>query len=197
MTLERAEPYEWALRAVSAFLDRLPGPTMFIGGLAVIAHGHVRTTVDIDATVSGKDVSPDHIVEVAATHDIYPRIDDVLAFARRNQVLLLAHRPTGVELDLSLAWLPFEQEALARRTVVRFGDLELRVCDPEDLIVYKLVAARPLDLEDARQIALRHHKRIDRERVRGILAAFDDALDDGRPRVELWRDIERSAFRGD
>jgi len=48
-----------------------------------------------------------------------------------------------------------------------------------------------------RQIALRHHKRIDRERVRGILAAFDDALDDGRPRVELWRDIERSAFRGD
>lgn len=195
MTLESAEHYERALRAVSAFLDQLPGPAMFIGGLAVIAHGHIRTTDDIDATVSGEDVSADRILQVAAAHDIYPRMDDVLAFARRNQVLLLVHRPTGVELDLSLAWLPFEQQALARRMVVRFRDLELRVCDPEDLIVYKLVAARPLDLEDARQIALRHHTRIDRERVRRILTAFDEALDDGRSRVELWRGVERSAFR--
>jgi hypothetical protein len=197
MTHDRAEPYEQALRAVSAFLDQLPGPTMFIDGLAVIAHGHIRTTDDIDATVSGEDVSADRIVQWAAAHDIHPRMDDALAFARRNQVLLLVHRPTGVELDLSLAWLPFEREALARRTIVRLRDLELRVCDPEDLIVYKLVAARALDLEDARQIALRHHTRIDRERVRRLLTAFDDALDDGRSRVELWRDVERSAFRTD
>jgi len=195
MTFDRTEPYEQALRVVSTFLDTLPAPSMFIGGLAVIAHGHVRTTDDLDATVSGEDLSIDRIVQLAAAHDIYPRIDDALAFARRNQVLLLVHGPTGVELVLSLAWLPFEQEALARRTVVRFGDLALRVCDPEDLIVYKLVAARPLDLEDASQIALRHHKRIDRERVRRILAAFDEVLDDGRPRVELWRDVQRSAFR--
>lgn len=188
------ESYERALRAVSALLAALPGPTMFIGGLAVIVHGHVRTTDDIDATASGQRVTPEQIVSLAVAHDIHPRIADALTFARRTQVLLLVHGPTGVKVDLSLAWLPFEEEALARQMIVRFHDLELHVCDPEDLIVYKLVAARPVDLEDARQVAMRHRARIDRERVRRTLTAFDEILEDGRSRIDLWRAIETSAY---
>ena len=168
---------------------------MLIGGLAVIAHGHVRTTDDIDATVSAQGTSPEQIVELARVQDIYPRIDDAIAFARRNQVLLLIHRPTGIELDLSLAWLPFEEQALARSVVVRFRGLELRVCDLEDLIVYKLVAARPVDIEDARQLSMRHHTRIDRDKMTRRLTEFDEMLEDSRSRVAIWRDIERSAFR--
>ncbi len=193
MTAGEPEPYERALRAVSTFLDALPAPAMLIGGLAVIAHGHVRTTDDIDATVSGEGISLDQIVKLAATFEIHPRIDDVLTFARSTQVLLLVHRPTGIQLDLSLAWLRFEKEALTRRAVVRFLDLELHVCAPEDLIVYKLAAARPVDLEDARQLAMRHRTRIDRERVRRTLAEFDALLEDGRSRVALWEQVERSA----
>ena len=58
MTAGAPESFERALRAVSALLAVLPGPTMFIGGLAVIVHGHVRTTDDIDATTSGQRVTP-------------------------------------------------------------------------------------------------------------------------------------------
>lgn len=107
--------FERALRAVMALLDALPGPTMLIGGIAVIAHGHVRTTDDIAATVSGKDVTAEQILAVAAGHDIESRIDDPVAFARRNQVLLLVHRPTGVPVDVSLAWLAFEEAAFGRQ----------------------------------------------------------------------------------
>jgi hypothetical protein len=64
----------------------------------------------------------------------------------------------------------------------------------EDLIVYKLVAARPVDLEDARQLAMRHHAHIDRERVRRIVAEFDGVLEDGRSRIDLWLSVERSAY---
>jgi predicted nucleotidyltransferase len=187
-------PYDQALQSVVALLAELRSRAMLIGGLAVIVHGYVRTTDDIDATISGAEVSVDRILEVAVAHDIHPRIDEAAAFARRAQLLLLIHRPTGVEFDLSLAWLPFEEEALERRMLVRFQGMDLRVCDPEDLIVYKLVAARPHDLEDARQTAMRHWRRIDRERVRRTLAAFDEILEDGRSRVELWRQTERSAF---
>lgn len=189
-----ASPYEQALRAVIALLDALPGPSMLIGGLAVIAHGHVRTTDDIDATVSGSSVTPERIIEIAAGQGIHPRIQEPLSFAARTQVLLLVHRPTGVEVDLSLAWIPFEEEALARQQVVALRGLNLRVCTPEDLIVYKLVAARPLDLEDARQLAMRHRMTLDRERIRRTLAGFDEILDDDRSRVELWRETERGAF---
>ena len=58
MTGRAPESYEQALHAVSALLAALPGPAMLIGGLVVIAHGHVRTTDDIDATASGRRVTP-------------------------------------------------------------------------------------------------------------------------------------------
>lgn len=152
-----------------------------------------RTDAPVDEELARR-VTPEQILSLAAAHEIHPRIDDALAFARRTQVLLLRHRPTGVNVDLSLAWLPFEEEALARQMVVRFRDLELHVCDPEDLIVYKVVAARPVDLDDARQLAMRHRARVDRERVRRTLAEFDGVLEDGRSRVDLWRVIEESAY---
>ena len=196
MTSGAPESYERALRAVVSLLAVLPGPTMFIGGLAVIAHGHVRATDDIDTTASGQRVTPEQIVSAAAAFDIHPRMDGAVEFARRTQVLLLEHRPTGVNIDLSLAWLPFEEEALARHVVVRFRDMDLRICGPEDLIIYKVVAARPVDLEDARQIALRHWAGIDRDRVRRTLAEFDAVLEDGRSRVDLWRAIEQSGHPG-
>lgn len=193
MSGSTGRPYEDALRAVLSLLDDLPGLGMIIGGLAVIAHGHVRTTEDIDVTVSGASVTPRVVLDLAARHGIRSRIDEAVAFAERTQVLLLVHDPSGVEVDLSLAWIPFEEEALARQQHAPFGGSTIRVCHPDDLIVYKLVAARPLDLEDARQLVLRHHRAMDRERIRKTLASFDEILDDGRSRVALWQEIERSA----
>jgi len=186
MTDRSAEPFTQALSAVAAFLAALPSPGMVIGGMAVIAHGHVRTTEDIDATVAGEDVSLERLIELAATHEIRPRLPDAVAFARRTQVLLLTHIPTGVHLDLSLAWLPFERDALRRGLTVVLGNVPVRVCSPEDLVIYKLVAARPADEDDVRQMVLRHRTRIDRARVARLMSEFDAALDDGRSRVDLW-----------
>lgn len=57
-----------------------------------------------------------------------------------------------------------------------------------------LVAARRIDLDDARQLAMRHQSRIDLERERRMLAEFDAVLDNGRSRLEMWRAIETSAY---
>lgn len=52
----------------------------------------------------------------------------------------------GVSTDVAL---PFEQEAIALATTWEpISGIRLRVCRPEHLIVYKLVAARPQDLVD-------------------------------------------------
>jgi len=36
-------------------LGRVEAPSMLIGGVAVIAHGVPRTTLDVDATIEGSD----------------------------------------------------------------------------------------------------------------------------------------------
>lgn len=86
---------------------------MIIGGIAVIARGVPRLTRDVDATVAGGIIDLSAILDVLRPHGVVPRIDDVAAFAAENQVVLLQHEPSGVDVDLSLAWLPFELDALA------------------------------------------------------------------------------------
>jgi hypothetical protein len=78
---------------------------MLIGGVAVIARGVRRLTDDVDATVWAEGLETRSLLGALAAHRIVPRIDDALAFARRSQVILLQHEPSGVDIDLSLAWL--------------------------------------------------------------------------------------------
>jgi len=93
-------------------------------------------------------------------------------------VLLLRHTPSGTPIDLSLAWLPFETEALQRSTIVSIGRTAIRVPHVEDLVLYKLVAARPKDLDDAQQLLAIHRPRLDVSKLRARLAEFCAVLED-------------------
>lgn len=92
-----------ALRALAAALDALGQPAMIIGGIAVIARGVPRQTIDIDATVSAADLDLEQVVQTLATHKITPRIGDALAFAHARQVLLLARLAPAIGHDSSRA----------------------------------------------------------------------------------------------
>jgi len=160
-----------------AALDDLRAPAMIIGGVAVIARGVPRTTLDIDATIWGEGLDIQQAVAVLARHGIAPRVDDAVALARDHQVLLLRHEASGTPIDLTIAWLPFEQHALARATRLDLGVVSVRVALPEDLIVYKAVAWRDEDRRDIERLLRLHRREIDMQRVRGLVAQFAAALD--------------------
>lgn len=158
-----------ALAALGAGLDSAGFPWMCIGGIAVIAQGVRRTTTDIDVALKGEGIDLALLVRHLARHGIRPRIDDAVAFARRSQVLLLEHAPTGVDLDVSLAWLSFEHEALAAHVSIDFAGVIAPAARPEDLVIYKLFAGRAHDLTDAESLLLMHRRSIDLVRVRRVL----------------------------
>ena len=167
-----------ALGAVAGLLADLAVPSMIIGGVAVIAHGVPRSTVDIDATVLGRDVAPETLLAAAGRRDLRPRIEDAARFARAHHVLLLRHDPSGIPVDVSLAWLPFEEAALEASVAVDIMGVSVRVARPEDLIVYKLVAARPRDLDDAEALLVAHGVDVDVARVRRVVREFAEVLED-------------------
>lgn len=167
-----------ALRAVSETLAELGCPAMVIGGVAVIAHGVSRHTVDIDATVLAEQVSLEQLVEVGRKHQLIPRTAGAVEFARERQVLLLRHTASEIPIDVTLAWLPFEEEALESSQTVDFGGVSIRVPRPEDLLLYKLVAHRPRDIEDAETLLLLHGKNFDLARITDVLRQFCEALED-------------------
>ena len=184
---------EEALEALSRGLTECGAPWTVIGGIAVIARGVRRFTTDIDVAVRGDAVSIEALLETLAKFAIAPRIADAAAFAEANLVLLLRHQETGVDLDVSLAWSAFEHDALATSTLASFGRVRVPMCTPESLLVFKAIAGRPKDTEDAEAL-LALYPDIDRARARArvaelaalaevpeILVAFDALLKRTQP----------------
>lgn len=184
-----------ALAALAAALRSLEAPSMIIGGVAVIAHGVPRLTVDIDATVWSEDVELERLLAALARQRIEPRIRDALDFARQRQVLLLEHQPSGTPLEITLASLPFEREALARAASVRVADVEVPVVSPEDLVVYKAVAWRDRDRSDLEELLALHGSAMNLERVRRLVEEFAEVLEDPGRVAEFEELVGRAGLR--
>jgi len=149
---------------------------MVIGGIAVIAHGVARQTIDIDATILATRLDTSRILSALAGCSILPRIEDALEFAEKSQVLLLVHEKTRVTLEISLAFSSFEQEALEKAVEADFGGVRIPVAVPEDLVIYKALAWRDQDRYDIEQLLTLHGDHIDRKRVRTYVYEFAQIL---------------------
>jgi predicted nucleotidyltransferase len=125
-----------------------------IGGCARNVYAPPRSTRDVDFAVT-------------LTRPQYERIAAALralGFGRLTETpsddggpphVALFSDDTGGRIDLLVAHTEFERGAIARARPVVFSSLQtaLPVVRAEDLIVYKLLAARPRDLVDIEEIA--------------------------------------------
>lgn len=137
---------------------------LVIGDYAVIAHGHLRATHDLDLMVDLTGDQPLRLVEVLRAQGFAPRAPVALAAfadpaARRHWVQTLQaevfslrrERPDGLpdEIDILLD-PPFafaEAHAAALRQVLP-GGLVVPFVDRDRLIAMKRRAGRPKDLDD-------------------------------------------------
>ena len=95
--------------------------------------------------------------------------------------MLLARQPnTGVDIDVSLAWLPFEMEAISAASPTMLGAARLPVAQPEDLVIYKAVAWRPQDQQDIERLLALHGAGMDLSRVRRHVQELGEAMEEDR-----------------
>ncbi len=140
----------------------------FIGGLALQRWGEPRETVDVDLTLlTGFGGETPFVETLLSRFDA--RVENAAQFALTYRVLLL-RTESGVGLDIALGGLPFEENAVARSSLYAFpGDMQLRTCSAEDLIVMKAFAARPKDWMDVEGIIIRQTGKLDWEYIRAQL----------------------------
>lgn len=172
------QPLVRAIADLLAALEAVGAPHMIIGGLAVITRGVVRHTDDADATVWAADIDVSGLLRALRARGIVGRIPEVEAFATQSQVLLLVHQPSGVPMDVSLAWLPFERDAIARAQTVRVEGVDIPVATAQDLIVYKAIAWRDRDRHDIEELLRLHRSSVDLAYIRDRVAEFAEAIDE-------------------
>jgi hypothetical protein len=190
-----ASPIAELLAAVRAALASLGIRWYLFGAQAAILYGAARLTADVDITL---DCGPHPVEKVLAALEargFAPRVDNALAFMTETRVLPMFHGPTRIPLDVVLAG-PGPEERFLRHAEERLVDgVPVPVAAPDDLIVMKVLAGRPQDLEDVIAILAAQGSRIDLERAADTLRVLEQALDrrDLLPRLEQ---AQASARRG-
>jgi hypothetical protein len=145
---------------IQTFIQSKEWRFCFIGGLAVIRWGEIRMTQDVDLCVLSGFRNEEIFIRSLLTA-FKSRISDAADFALSNRVLLLS-ASNGVDIDLSLAGLPFEEQMIERASPFSYcHDCELITCSAEDLIVLKAFADRTRDWADIESILLKQGKHID------------------------------------
>ncbi len=143
-----AAPLVEVLGALTGWSVAAHMPYVVVGGIAASLLGRPRLTQDVDALAIAAEADWARVLSEAAPWRLVARGPDPLAFARRTRVLLLRHEPTGIDLDVIFAGMPFEAEAVTRGTEVDVGGVRMRLPRVEDLLIMKAIAHRPKDLED-------------------------------------------------
>ena len=116
-----------ALSALAAWFRAEKVEGMVIGGVAASIVGRPRVTRDVDVLVAVPEESWDSFLQSGTQFGFVPRVSGAVEFARTSRVLLLRHEPSDTEIDVALAGLPFEREALRRCRVVQIHGVDVPV----------------------------------------------------------------------
>lgn len=173
-----------ALAEVLADLGRAFGAIgvrwYLFGAQAAVLYGAARLSADVDVTVALGERGVAELVAALNTTGFEARVPEPAAFAETSRVLPVVHRPTRMPADVVLAGPGLEERFLAQAEVRTIEDVVVPVASASDLVVMKVLAGRPQDLDDA--IA--------------VLRAQGDGLDAARARATL-REVERALDRRD
>jgi hypothetical protein len=166
-----------ALEVLTALSTVLPrwGQWYLFGAQAVIAYGVPRLSADVDVTLKLSPDDPQRFARDMATAGFALRVDDE-DFVRRTRVMPFVHLATAMPLDVVLAGSGLEDEFIDRARTVDIGGVTVPLIDPEDLLIAKILAGRPKDLEDARGLWRLRGPELDSARIRRTLQLLEQAL---------------------
>ncbi len=138
---------------------------LVVGGVALVLHGAVRLTVDLDLMVALDGKNLGKFIGSMTAGGYRPKLPVPAAdFAKKEKrelwiseknmkVFSFFHpdRPFEIVDVFVDEPLPF-REAYSRREVVRAGALNIPVVSRKDLIALKKISGRPQDLEDIKML---------------------------------------------
>ncbi|HET9300622.1 MAG TPA: nucleotidyl transferase AbiEii/AbiGii toxin family protein [Candidatus Polarisedimenticolaceae bacterium] len=133
---------------------------VIVGGVAVVLHGHVRLTTDLDLIVDLEPEQARKAIDVLVGLGLRPRAPvDPRQFAEpqlramwiqeKGMRVFTMFDPAGRrEVDLFIETpIPFEQ-LWSRSVEMKLTDTTVRVASIADLIALKRASGRPVDLQD-------------------------------------------------
>jgi predicted nucleotidyltransferase len=147
---------------------------VIIGGAAAIIHGRLRTTEDIDVTLLTDLEDLGTLYKLISSH-YCPIWRDSENFFKKNFVLPVFDEETKVRIDFAAGLSEFDRKVLERKVQKKIGKILINICSVEDLIIYKLISARPQDLLDIEALLKINKDNLDQKYMKSTAKAFIEA----------------------
>jgi hypothetical protein len=149
---------------------------MIIGGLALAIWGEERVTKDADVKVLIGDRTIADFRALVATR--FPLREPPPGLAHKVSKLIVQVRLTpDIPADLLVGVLPYKEQAVRRAVRRKIAGVMVPVCTPEDLVIHKAIAHRPIDWMDIERVLLRQHDRLDQPYIEQWVNEFATALE--------------------
>jgi len=183
-------PFAEVLAALGRALDAVGAGWYLFGAQAALLYGVARFTADVDVTVQLRGADPKELVRALSAAGFSLRVEGD-AFVEQTRVLPALHTATGIPVDLVLAGPGIEELFLERAEVHDLEGVRVPVARAEDIVVMKILAERPKDIEDVIAILAAHPGDLDLELVRSTLRLLEEALGQS----DLLPALERALVR--
>lgn len=143
-------------------------PYAVMGGVALQAWGRERSTKDIDITISLGEIGEEDLLQNLAKLGL----EIIHSDKTIGQFGLIETQYTPAELgipigvDLFIARTEYQRGVLKRAIPVDVLGCRFKLVSPEDLIINKLLSARPLDLSDVQNLITEQKGSLDTKYLR-------------------------------
>ena len=157
-----------------------------IGGLAASIRGRIRTTEDLDLILLCSLDESLAFVESLEESGFSSLVDDYEEIARSALLIPLVHDVSGIQLDLAIGLSGFEQQIVERADPMIIDGSEIFVATAEDVLLLKVLAGRPQDLQDVDGIVNVQADQFDWQYCISIAKRLEEAVS-----VDLVEQIKR------
>ena len=180
--------FEKLLKKIAIQLKKGAIPYMVIGGQAVLLYGEPRLTRDIDITLGIGVEELSKVKKILRPMGLKILVKNDKEFVAKTMVLPAMDRESGIRIDFTFSYSPYERQAIERAKDIKLGRTSVRFASLEDLVIHKVIAGRARDLEDVRSILLKNPK-YDSHYIEKWLAEFDKSL--GEHFLKVFTSIEK------
>lgn len=155
-----------------------------IGGLATLQHTRARTTDDVDALLAVPQTAMPGLFD--ALRDRGFSVDLARNIRELRDQGLTTLRFMDVLIDLMRPLIPAYAHVLDRAIKTRVLGQDVSIASAEGLIITKLIAMRPQDESDIRDLLAACAANLDLEFIRAEIESFTEPGDPRRSRFEEW-----------
>ena len=159
---------------------------MVIGGQAVLLYGEPRLTRDIDITLGIGTEELDRVKRIIKAVGLRTLVENEQEFVHKTMVLPAAEEESGIRVDFIFSYSPYEKQAIERARNVKLGRTSVKFASLEDVVIHKVIAGRPRDIEDIKSILFKNPE-YDSDYIEQWLKKFDVSL--GESFLKLFKNV--------